>query len=254
MRIKVLGCSGGVGGNSRTTSFLVDQDILIDAGTGVGEMSLAEMSQIDHVFLTHSHLDHIAMLPLLVDSVGFLRLRPITIYATEETLNILEQHIFNWKVWPDFSKIPDAEQPYVRYCAVRDGETVELNGRRFTPIAVNHVVPAVGYCVDSGEASWVFSGDTTTNDSLWAVVNETGNLRYLVVETAFPNAGKELAMRSKHYCPSLLADDLAKLKRTAELYITHMKPGEIDLTMRELREDVAAYAPQMLQNGQVFEF
>lgn len=253
MKIKVLGCSGGVGGNARTTSFLVDHDILIDAGTGVGEMSLAEMSQIDHIFLTHSHLDHIAILPLLVDSVGFLRSRPITIYATEETLNILEQHIFNWKVWPDFSKIPDAEQPYVRYCVVRPGETLELDGRRITPIPVNHVVPAVGYHLDSGAASWVFSGDTTTNDTLWEAVNHMENLRYLVIETAFPNAGKELAMRSKHYCPSLLAEDLLKLRRSGELFITHMKPGEIDLTMRELRESMTAYAPQMLQNGQVFE-
>ena len=62
MQIRILGCSGGVSANLRTTSLLVDGDVLIDAGTGVGDLSLEEMSRIQHVFLTHSHLDHIAIL------------------------------------------------------------------------------------------------------------------------------------------------------------------------------------------------
>ena len=44
MKLRVLGCSGGIGGRHlRTTSLLVDNDILIDAGTGVGDVSLAEL-------------------------------------------------------------------------------------------------------------------------------------------------------------------------------------------------------------------
>ena len=97
MKLRVLGCSGGIGGNLRTTSFLLDHDVMIDAGTGMNELSLTELSVIDHVFITHSHLDHIACVPLMVDSVGFMRDHPLTIYATAETLDILREHVFNWK-------------------------------------------------------------------------------------------------------------------------------------------------------------
>ena len=161
MKLRVLGCSGGIGGNFRTTSLLLDHDVLIDAGTGLGDLSLAEMSVIDHVFITHSHLDHIACLPLLVDSVGFMRDRPIVIHATAETLEILQQHVFNWEIWPDFAEIPNLTQPIMRYEEIRLGEMVDIGGRKLTPLPVNHVVPAVGFWIDSGKASLVFSGDTT---------------------------------------------------------------------------------------------
>ncbi len=254
MKFRVLGCSGGIGGNLRTTSFLLDHDVLIDAGTGVSELSLAELSVVDHVFVTHSHLDHIACIPMMVDSVWMMRDRPITIYAIEETLEILRQHMFNWKIWPDFSEIPNAQHPSMRYQSIELGETVILNGRRITTLPANHVVPAVGYQLDSGKASLVFTGDTTTNNALWKVVNKIENLRYLLIETAFSNSEKELAVLSKHLCPSLLADELDKFKRDAEVFITHLKPGELDLTMREIEDCVRGIRPQMLLNNQEFEF
>lgn len=254
MKLRVLGCSGGIGGNLRTTSMLLDQDVLIDAGTGVGDLSLAEMLMIDHVFVTHSHLDHIACIPLLVDSVGFMRDKPLLVHATAETIEILKQHIFNWKVWPDFSEIPNAAQACLRYETIALGQTVNLGGRMITPLPVDHVVPAVGFHLDSGEGSLVYSGDTCSCDALWEEVNRIENLRYILVETAFSNVERDLALRSKHLCPSVLAKDLAKLNRDAEIFITHLKPGEVEITMQEIRESVVGYLPRMLQNGQVFEF
>lgn len=254
MKLRVLGCSGGIGGNLRTTSFLLDHDVLIDAGTGVTELSLTELSVIDHVFVTHSHLDHIACIPMMIDSVWMMRERPITIYAIEETLEILRQHVFNWKIWPDFSEIPNAQQPSMRYQAIELGETVVLNGRKITAVPANHVVPAVGYQLDSGKASLVYTGDTTTNSALWKVVNKIENLRYLLIESAFSDREKELAVLSKHLCPSLLAAELGKFKREAEVYITHLKPGELELTMREIEACVGDMRPQMLLNNQEFEF
>ena len=254
MRLRVLGCSGGIGGNLHTTSFLLDHDILIDAGTGISELSLTELIMIDHIFITHSHLDHIACIPLLVDSVGFMRDRPITLYATEETLDILRQHIFNWKIWPDFSEIPSPQQPFMRYQAIELGEVVVLQGRRITALPANHVVPAVGYHLDSGAASLVFSGDTTCNDALWSVVNKIKNLRHMIIETAFSNSEKELAILSKHLCPSLLVEELAKFKGDAEVFITHLKPGEVELIMREIDLTGQRLHPKMLLNNQIFEF
>ena len=254
MKLKILGCSGGIGGDFRTTSMLLDSDVLIDAGTGVGDLSLDELTQIDHIFVTHSHLDHVTSIPFLVDSVGHLRDKPLTVHATQATLEILRQHLFNWKIWPDFTEIPDSRNPFMRYEQISMGVTVALGGRRITPLPANHVVPAVGFQLDSGKASLVFTGDTTTNDALWPVVNQIENLRYLIIETAFCNQARELAILSKHLCPSMLVEELEKLKRSAEIYITHLKPGETDLTMREVEECAGKFNPRRLMNNQVFEF
>lgn len=254
MKLRILGCSGGISGNLRTTSMLLDHDVLIDAGTGVGDLSLTELSAIDHVFITHSHLDHVACIPFLVDTVNPMRDKPLTIHATEATVEILRQHLFNWKLWPDFTQIPNERQPYMRYETIELGRTVDLAGRKITPLPANHTVPAVGFRLDSGAASLVFSGDTTVNDALWGEVNGIDNLRYLIIETAFSNAEKDLAVLSKHLCPSMLAGELRKLKRTPATYITHLKPGEIELTMQQISECVHGLSPIMLKNGQVFEF
>ncbi len=254
MQIRILGCSGGIGGNLRTTSMLVDHDMLIDAGTGVGDLTLTDLLKIDHVFLTHSHLDHVTSLPFLVDTVGPMRDRPITVHCTEATRRILQDHIFNWKVWPDFTEIPNKAAPCLKYVTLEVGETRELDGRRITALPANHVVPAVGYRLDSGEASLVFTGDTTVNDALWTEVNKIDNLRYLIIETAFPNTEKELAIASKHLCPSMLAQELAKLRHPTRVFITHLKPGAGTLTMQEVEESAERYNPRMLSNGQVFKF
>jgi len=255
MKLRVLGCSGGIGGRHlRTTSLLIDNDILIDAGTGVGDVSLAELTLIDHIFLTHSHLDHVCSIPFLVDTVGGMRNKPLTVHAVEPTLEMLRNHVFNWSIWPDFTQIPTPSKPWMRYQAVQLGETVEMNGRKITVLPANHAVPAVGYQVDSGRTSLVFTGDTTTNDPLWKIVNQIANLRYLIIETAFCNRERDLAIASKHLCPSLLAEELAKLEQSAEVFITHLKPGEIELTMQEIEECAGEHKPRMLQNNQVFEF
>ena len=254
MQIRILGCSGGIGGNLRTTSMLVDNDMLIDAGTGVGDLTLTDLLKIDHVFLTHSHLDHITSLPFLVDTVGPMRDTPITVYCTEATRRILQDHIFNWKVWPDFTEIPTKAAPFMRYSTLEIGQTKVLDGRHITVLPANHVVPAVGFHLDSGESSLVFTGDTTANDALWTEVNKIENLRYLIIETAFPNMEKELAIASKHLCPSMLAEELSKLKRSTRVFVTHLKPGAGTLTMQEVEECAESYNPRMLSNGQVFKF
>jgi ribonuclease BN (tRNA processing enzyme) len=255
MRLRVLGCSGGIGGRHlRTTSFLLDADVLIDAGTGVGDLTLAELSQIDHIFITHSHLDHVTSIPFLVDTVGGMRAKPIQVWATAPTIEILRNHVFNWAIWPDFSEIPSAEAPFLCYEEIRVGRPVTLGERTITAIPALHTVPAVGYHLDSGAASLVFTGDTGPNDALWRVVNRIANLKFLIIETAFSNKERHLAEISRHLCPSTLAEELKKLERNPEIYITHLKPGEIEPTMLEIEECVGAFRPRMLQNNLVLEF
>lgn len=255
MRLSVLGCSGGIGGrNQRTTSLLIDHDILIDAGTGVADLAIAELAVIDHVFLTHSHLDHIASLPLMIDTVADRRQKPLTVYATEAVLTILRNHIFNWAIWPDFSEIPSLDQPFMRFQAIELDQPIVLDGRSITALPVEHTVPAVGYRIDSGAASLVFSGDTGMCDAFWRAVNRIPNLRHLIIECAFSNREQRLALISKHLCPDMLAKELQKLERECDIYITHLKPGQIELTMEEIERCLGDYKPKMLQNNQIFQF
>jgi len=252
LKVRVLGCSGGIGGSLRTTSFLVDDDILLDAGTGVGDLSLEALAKIDHIFVTHSHLDHVTSIPFLVDTVCWMRGSPIVVYAIKEVLDILRAHLFNWKIWPDFTQIPDADNPFMVYREIRVGETVDLRGRRFTPIPANHTVPAVGYVIDNGRNALVFSGDTSTNDALWKIVNRTQNLKYLIIETAFSNKERDIAVASRHLCPEMLSEELGKMQVMPQVFITHLKPGEGALTMKEVSEAAGRWRPRMLENNQEF--
>ena len=255
MKVRVLGCSGGIGGRHlRTTSFLLDHDILVDAGTGVADLSIAELAQIDHVFLTHTHLDHIACLPLLIDTVADMRNKPLVVYGTGAVIEILRSHLFNWAIWPDFSEIPDVTNPFMRFQEITVDTPVDMgNGRTLTAIPANHTVPAVGYVMDSGNNALVFSGDTAACPPFWERVNRVPKLKHLIVECAFSNREARLAETSKHLCPSALAKELTNLQRVVELFITHLKPGQVELTMLEIEDEIGNFQPRMLQNNQVFD-
>jgi ribonuclease BN (tRNA processing enzyme) len=255
MKLTVLGCSGGIGGaQTRTTSFLADDDILIDCGTGVGDLSLEALARIDHVFLTHAHLDHIAMLPLLIDSVGDLRRCPVLVHATPETIRILHSHVFNWLIWPDFSSIPDRNQPFMRLQPMKLGETTRLGARSITALPARHTVPAVAYCLDSGEGQLVFSGDTAYCPELIAEINALPRLRHLIIETAFSEEQQGLATASRHLCPSTLKAVLDEIVVSPEVHITHLKPGGDVRIMQQLEAEATRLRLRRLTQGEVLEF
>lgn len=255
MKLKVLGCSGGIGGrNARTTAFLADDDILIDGGTGVTELELDALARIDHIFVTHSHLDHIASIPLLVDSVGELRNVPITVYATAATIAILRAHIFNWQIWPDFTTIPNPRRPYLRFRPIEVGERVPLGRRAVTALPALHTVPAVAYCLDSGAGKLVYSGDTAYSPELVAAVNALADLRHLIIETAFADAQHGLALAARHLCPSTLAAMLDGITGSPNVLVTHLKPGQVERIMREVAAHTHRIRPTALAQGQILEF
>lgn len=225
MQIRILGCSGGIGEDLHTTSLLVDEDILIDAGTGVGNLTLAEMARVRHIFITHSHLDHIAGIPLMVDSIFGQIHEPIVIHASAETIAALGKHIFNWVIWPDFTQLPTAGHGVIRYEQMSPYEVLTLGARQIRMIPVNHVVAGVGYAIESAGKVAAFTGDTTTNDSFWAALNEYASVEVLIAECAFANQEQDLCRKAHHYCPDLLAADLGKLRHRPRTFLTHLKPG-----------------------------
>jgi ribonuclease BN (tRNA processing enzyme) len=254
MKLAVLGCYGGIGGARRTTALLLDEDVLIDAGTGAGELSLEQMARVDHVFLTHSHLDHCGFIPLLADAVAFMRQRPLLVHALPQTIAALKRSLLNGELWPDYSVLPTVADPYIRFVPVTPGETTLPGHRRITPLPARHAVPAVGYRLDSGKASFVYSGDTTDCEEFWTALNKIDNLRYLMIETTFLNANTSGAARSGHMTAELLAQGLARLQRPVKLLITHMEPGREDSIMAEVVAACGEFQPVRLEQGQQFEF
>ncbi len=262
MKVRVLGCSGAIAKDCRTTSFLIDGEILVDAGTGVGDLSLEEMRRIDDVLLTHSHLDHVAALPLMVDAIASQRKGPLRVHALAGTIAALKAHVFNNVIWPDFTCIPTPQAPFVSFHEIRVGQTLQLGGKLVEVLPAVHTVPAAGFAVTAGHGCWVFTGDTERNPGLWARINQL-NVAMLVIETAFSNREKELARRSLHLSPNVLANELDCIAKGKNypIYITHTKPAETELIMAEIQrfDQTQPFGPNVthdirwLRAGQEFE-
>lgn len=254
MHISVLGCSGGVGPGLRTTSLLLDDEILIDAGSGVGDLSLDQMRRIRHIFLTHSHLDHVCGLAFLADNLFDLVDRPIQVHATAETLDAIRKHIFNWVIWPDFSELPSRENPLIRFGEIRVDARIELGGgRRMTAFPVLHTVPAVGYALEAPGGVFAFSGDTTACDSLWDHLNALPRLDQLMIDIAFPDEQAELGDVSRHFTPALLGQELRRLRHRPELLLTHHKPGCEAAIAAQCRQALAGWRYRHLARGYLIE-
>ncbi|MGZ5204522.1 MAG: MBL fold metallo-hydrolase [Caldimonas sp.] len=238
MIVQVLGCSGSIAAGCRTTSFLLDDDVLVDAGTGVGDLPLEAMAKVEHILISHSHLDHVLAIGLLADSV--LRVRriegrgPVWIHALPETLAALRTHIFNGVIWPDFTRLPSAEHPTLALTPIAVGETMLIGGKRIEVLPAMHTVPAVGFAVDGGAAGWwVYTGDTGPNPALWQRLQGM-NVAHLVIETAFGDDERQLARISRHLCPAALGHELTHLAGSVDVHITHIKPGEMEAVMSEI--------------------
>ena len=251
MQIRVLGCSGSIAAGCRTTAFLLDDDILIDAGTGVGDLTLDELARIDEVVLSHSHLDHILGVPLLADSVMRRRVGrpPIRVHGLPATLAALREHVFNGAIWPDFTRLPSAERPILLLQPFNIGEVLDFGGRRIEVLPALHTVPAVGFAVLGASRCWVFTGDTAPNPALWQRLRALP-VASLVIETAFRNDEFELAHVSRHLHPAALGQELQHLAQGVEVFITHIKPGELDAVMSEISALDHRHAVQALAAGQ----
>lgn len=255
--VRVLGCAGAIAAGRRTTAFLIGQRMLVDAGTGVGDLTLEELCAVDHVLLTHAHLDHLAALPLMADSV--LRKRhqahrpPIRVHALPETLQALKEHILNGVIWPDFTRLPSEAEPVLQLCPLAVGERLCLADCWVQALPASHTVPAVGYAVWPGEpahtACWVFTGDTGPNPALWATL-AGHRVAQLVIETAFQDADHRVAEQSLHLHPATLREELRQFDSGAQIYVTHMKPGDVDAVAEDLSRHGLLNRLTLLQGGE----
>ncbi|HWT70589.1 MAG TPA: 3',5'-cyclic-nucleotide phosphodiesterase [Oxalicibacterium sp.] len=256
MKLHVMGCAGGIGGREKlTTCFRLDDDILLDAGTGVSRMDMAQLVKIDHIFLTHSHLDHVIGLAFLLDSVLGKRDKPVIVHASEKVIATLKTHMFNWLLWPDFAAIPDAENAIMRWQPMAHEEVVEVGGgRTIQSIAVNHTVETVSYTARSKDTAFLFTGDMVSSPELWQRLAADSQLRAVIIDCSFPDAEMWLAKLSKHFCPQLLAEDIGPMPYEMQFLITHLKPGQEELIMNQLQGHDRKRLFTSLKGGDVFEF
>ena len=157
-------------------------------------------------------------------------------------------------IWPDFTVLPDAESPALLFEPIAAGESVRLGERTITALPANHSVPAVGYLLENEHSgSLAFTGDTGACEELWDVLNQVRRLSYLIAETAFPDAHSRLVRAARHLTPSLLAEELTALEAVPDIYVSHLKPGHVETTSREVESLLHRHQPSLLRQGHVFD-
>ncbi len=238
MHLRVLGCHGGETPTHRTTCFLIDGALLLDAGSLARGLTIAEQAKINDIFISHGHLDHVQDLALLADNVIGLRDKPVNIWCSQATADTLERHFFNDKLWPDFTRIPSSEAPTVRIQRMVTGQTVDAGGYKVRMVPVSHPVDCQALFVRGPTGTIVYSGETGPTTHLWPELNLLTDLRALILETSLPNRMANLAQRSGRLTPSMMAAELQKWKpkTPARVLLCHMKPAFHD----EIRQEVDA--------------
>ena len=235
MRLRVLGCSGGELPRHRTTCFLVDGTLAIDAGALTASLSLQELLRVNDIVLTHSHFDHVKDVPLLADLLVGHRRRPVRVHASRACARTLRESVFNGELWPDFTRIPDRRRPVVEIVPFDPWGTFRIGRYRFHPVPVQHTVESVGFTVSDGRATIGISGDTGPTDAFWKAINACPRLSALLVELSFPSSMQRLADVSGHLTPRTLRAELAKLDRDGfPVLLYHYKPAHLAELRREL--------------------
>lgn len=253
--IKILGASGSKTKDYGTTSFQVYKSILIDAGNVIdvlGEHSV----EINHIFLTHSHSDHIVDLPFIIESYYEKRKESLIIYASKETIQSLKDHTFNDEVWPDFSKINllKSKKKSIIYKVIKENETISIDEYSIKAIKANHIEGSYGYVViKNNNLGYAISGDTYSCDSLFQEINANNKIKSLLIECSFPSNMDKLARNSKHLTPKLLKEELKKLKRKdVNIFLYHIKPLYFDIIEKEIKNlDIFKTGGKILQDGDV---
>lgn len=255
MKVEILGCSGGMGAGEYTTCYRLNDHTLLDAGTGLAKLSHDEQLKIKHVFITHSHLDHICFLPLLIDNLFEHLEEPIQVYALPEVLASLREHIFNWEIWPDFSTLPNEKTPVVKFNTITPHQPVIIDELTLTAFPVEHIVPTCGYHVRTTQGKTLaFTSDTTYGPAVLKELDNLGTLDVLMTECAFPNRLLKLAKVAKHLTPSLLNKFIHALEHTPkQVWLSHLKPSQAEEIKTELAELKLNTQMLILESGKLLK-
>ncbi len=254
MKLEVLGCAGGEGINHRATAFLINDHLLLDAGSVANVLTLEQQVQLRYALISHAHLDHIKDLGFVVDNTFALRQWPLGVYAEASVIAALKQHFFNWTIWPDFMGLSNESGPVLEMHCI-DGR-VELDGLVIESIEVNHPGRAYGFVIEdrAADCSIVVTGDTAETKDIWLKARSLANLRAIFVDTAFPDHMAELARVSGHFTPSGLMRQLEQCQLLDEVvYCYHLKPAYHESVVNDI-QSIGRPNIRVLQQGQMFNW
>jgi 3',5'-cyclic-nucleotide phosphodiesterase len=240
VELEVIGCHGGETPRHRTSAFILDERIAIDAGSLTSGMDLPAQWKLEACLVSHAHLDHIRDLATIADNRTQNQCPPLVVAGTKQTIAILRKHFFNGLLWPDFTKIPNAHTPAIVYKVLRPEVVTEVAGYKVRAIMVSHTIECCAFIVQGPGGSIAYSGDTGPTDRLWEVLNKVTDLRAMLMEVSFPNSHQRLATLSGHHTPRTLGLELRKHKHSKELpfLLYHIKPvfqSEVERECAKLR-------------------
>ncbi len=254
MKIKVLGCSGAEVPGNRPPSFLLDNKILFDTGSLTNALDIKGQLKIEHIFITHSHLDHIMGIPFLADNLIFgQKWHKVNVVSIPPVIKSIKKSLLDGSIWPDFTAIPTTHQSILTLKVLKFGQSVKIGGYTITSYQVNHSVPATGYLVeDQRRRRFFYTGDTGPSDATWEKLGGK-QIHCLIIETSFPNRMEEIAIRTGHLTPRLLKKEILKMKQMPErIYITHQKPRYSKAIKIELQK-LNLKNLKLLRDGQTVE-
>ena len=235
LKIKVLGAYGSEGPGQRPSAFLVNDRVLVDAGSVGGALSVTEQTEIEHALISHAHLDHTAGLAFLTDTLAMLTPeRHVTVASIGPVIESLRTHAFNDNLWPDFTAIPSDGPPVLGFRTLAEEAEARVGDLWVTPVPVDHTVPTSGYIIHDGETGFLYSGDTGPTEKIWRIAREMRGLKALIVETAFPSRLDSLARVSGHLTPEMLRREIDKMPADIPIWIFHIKPQLFQETAEEL--------------------
>jgi cAMP phosphodiesterase len=224
--IKVLGANGGKSHNTHLTSLQISKNIVIDAGNLVNETHESP-TNIDHILITHAHLDHIVDIAFLIDNTFELRKKSLKVYGRQENLDIIQKHLLNWEVWPDFTKIQllGSDQFAIELIPIELNTPFIIDNIKITAIQNNHTNSSNGYIIKNNNSSLLFTSDTYCCSNIWDHINHDPTISTVIIDVSFPSRMGKLAHDSKHLTPELLHEELTQLKRRdIVLHLCHIKP------------------------------
>ncbi len=229
MDLRIIGCHGGETPKHRTSAFIVDDRVAIDAGSLTSGMELKAQCALEAVLVSHAHLDHVRDLATIADNRNQNGAEPLIVAGTRSTIAVLKKHFFNGLLWPDFSRIPSARTPAIRYLEVGLEKPLRIAGYEVNAIPVSHTIATCAFTVRGKDGVLAYSGDTGPTDRLWEVLRETPDLKAMLMEVSFPNEEHRLAHVSGHHTPATLLEDMKKLgaatARELPTLLYHIKPS-----------------------------
>ncbi len=260
MNLRVLGCSGSDLPGHHLTSFLVNDSILLDAGSVTSSLDLAAQARLEHIFVTHAHLDHIKDILFLADNlIEFFagkKRPPLQIHGLPEVLDAIAAHLLNDTIWPDFTVIPQ-DSPVLTYAPMTPKKPIRVNGLSVTAFPVNHARAASGFVLweKGGASNLAYTGDTGPCDAWWRYCDSLPfSLQNCITEASFPSSMEALATVSKHLTPKLLRAELDKLRAKPKIYIYHMKAPFSAQIQEELLKELGGYSYHLLREKESFTF